>query len=94
MEASLFFCAAPQTDLIYVTFHLHSESQFFQILNTPIIMDVPDELFDVGIDNTSNVLDSVAKFSSVKEFMHADLFVGLHSTTVSYPHNFLEYMSS
>lgn len=72
--------------------HLHSQLLLFQILNTPITM--PDELFDVGIDNTSNVLDSVAKFSSVKEFMHADLFVGLHSTTVSYPHNFLEYMSS
>lgn len=33
--------------------HLHSQLLLFQILNTPITM--PDELFDVGIDNIDNV---------------------------------------
>lgn len=55
-------------------------------------MDVTDELYDVGVENTSNLLDAFEKFSDVKEFMHAHLFVGLHSTTVSYPHRFLTYM--
>lgn len=56
------------------------------------MMDVPDELYDVGIENTTNVLDEVANICSVKDFMHADFYVGLHSTTVSHPHYFLQYM--
>lgn len=49
-----------------------------------------DELHDVGIDNTSNVLDVFEKFSSVEEFMHDDLYVAAPHLSPTFQSTFTE----
>lgn len=49
------------------------------------------ELFDVGVENTTFLLDALEENSTVDDFSHRDLQVGVHSCSVSYPHVLLKY---
>ena len=49
------------------------------------------DLFDVGVVNTENLLDAYQQYDAVSDFLHADLLIGLHATTLSHPQQLLSF---